>query len=387
MRIGYSHWNYISDIERDSPGGGNFYIGDLVGECSYRGHVVYALQPDRDSMRAKELGKPIYYGESFLPKTRECAHQYMKFDSGFPELDILLIEWRWQIPGRNTPEDRGRPEYTSDLERQRELLNHYRDTKTTIVLWDLDHKITLEDELAYPMAHIIETSVVPRSIRTARHRVHIPFDPQNMNDHTASKTDSDMLVAYIGNYYERDRSIDEHVKPCSTAFPGKVHFVGNWRKYPEVFGNIQSRWPNIQYHDRIAKDQFQDFYGKALTCPLIAKDTYYNRGFLTARYLEALYFRCLPVGFSEFYGIEYYLQPNLIVKSGKDYVNLIEGIQDLTPSEKEQIFQYQFNFLEPFKPSHFVDTLEELYGKEPKLIPGICKDRLELESELIGNIV
>lgn len=374
LRIGYSSWMYFSDIEKDTPGGANFYIADLILELNKRNHEVSFLQVDRDLLKANELRQSVYFGD-FLSLKRRTAYTSVTFDMGLPELDILILEWRWPILGRNTPEDRGVLGFTQDLDRQRELLEHYSKTNTTIIIWDQDHKVTSNDETEFPMAHVIETAVSPRALHTVRNRVHIPFDPINMLDLEAGPIDPEYLSVYVGNNYDRDTSIDKYINPIANSNPGKVHFVGNWRKYPEVFSKTQTRWPNIEYHDRISKDQFKDFYGKALTCPLIAKDTYYKSGFLTARFLEALYFRCVPVGFSCFTGIKHYLIPNLVVDTSDDYQNLITDLSALTDLERESIFQYQFSRLDPFKPSHFVDTIESLYGKLPQKVHPLFRDK------------
>jgi hypothetical protein len=83
-----------------------------------RGHRLVFLQAHRDLLEAGDDLGGVY-----------------TFDAGLPELDVLFLEWRWSILGRNTTPC-GTPGHTCDLHRQEELLDHYtvKHATPTIIL-------------------------------------------------------------------------------------------------------------------------------------------------------------------------------------------------------------------------------------------------------------
>ena len=80
MRIGYSQWGFLSDIEKDTPGGGNFYIPDLVLEMRKRKHEVIMLQPDRDKKRLPKFMRLFVH---YIPRriTKSKIANFMDFNS------------------------------------------------------------------------------------------------------------------------------------------------------------------------------------------------------------------------------------------------------------------------------------------------------------------
>jgi len=164
MRFGMSLWGFLADrkmkdgVEVSTPDGNVTYSWSILHEAQQRGWETYLLQEDRD----KEFVKSVYSFISFSPELRDDAYNNCHQTNGtdLPDLDVILIEWRWPIPGRNC-EIGDDQDFQPDLERQTEILEHYKNKKTRIVIWDLDHKLTLEDEVKWSPDAIFETSVNP----------------------------------------------------------------------------------------------------------------------------------------------------------------------------------------------------------------------------------
>jgi hypothetical protein len=97
FRIGYSFWGFLGPGIVDTPDGGRFWRRPIVDALIAAGHRLILLQANRDAAEAADD----------LPYT---------WDAAFPDLDVLLAEWRWPLPGRNTTPcgDRG---HTCDLHR------------------------------------------------------------------------------------------------------------------------------------------------------------------------------------------------------------------------------------------------------------------------------
>ena len=80
MRIGYSFWGFLGPGITDTPDGGRSHRRTLIDGADRRGHDIVFLQPDRDRAEA---------GTRRWPYTWDS--------SGFPDIDVLFLEWRWPI--------------------------------------------------------------------------------------------------------------------------------------------------------------------------------------------------------------------------------------------------------------------------------------------------
>ena len=147
MKLGISYWGFCESFESSreakTPDGHRYGRPIMVDSLLSRGHEVYALQQRRE----------------------QAPYGAMKYDSGFPELDVLFIEWRWK-----TYKNSGPNKFESDLDRQNELLSHYHG-KIPIVIWDCDYKLTAEDELAWPQAIVADPAFEPRLLTRKRERL------------------------------------------------------------------------------------------------------------------------------------------------------------------------------------------------------------------------
>lgn len=315
MRIGYSWWGFLADrkfspegVEVSTPDGNATYSWSIVYEAIRRGWTVVPLQEDRDSFGVENFGSRIFKAFSKEKRTEVYFHLQengwsKNSHNEFPELDILILEWRFPIPGRNTPDAVGQQWWQGDLQRQTELLNHYSNTSTKIFVWDLDHKLTIEDEKSFaPNVSVIETALIPLEQHLKRISVYPPFCGEELLQHETVKS-THVHMSYIGSRYERDIIIDEWIAPYANNHRGNVHFYGKWEPKDELY----QRWPGVVFHDRIGVTDFRNAYKTAACVPLLAKQSYRENGFMTPRPFEALLFGSIPIGLGGHLGVEEYV--------------------------------------------------------------------------------
>jgi len=365
MKIGYSYWGFLGDYKEDEKGNplstpdGNAAYGCYLISAMYKaGHEVAMLQEDRDWPTFKRRGK--YDFAAFSQDLRFSAYMKpLREPSGFPKIDALLLEWRFPIPGRNTPDAKGKPGYQPDLERQNELLEHYSG-KCPIIVWDLDYKITEEDEVRLQKlgcVGILETAVSPRKGLIPRYRVEPPVHTPDLLVRAPRPLNPNKKLVYVGSRYERDDIIDKWIKPVSDAFPQQVEFYGNWTAEYN-FAEVQAKWPNVKYCDRISMKDFDKAYGDASACPLLAKKSYLENGFITPRIWEAIIFGTIPVGLSEHNGIYEYLPADLVARDPDDMVRLVNLLSRMPKEERDQLIHAVVARIEFMDASNFVRVIE-----------------------------
>ena len=204
MRIGYSFYGYLADVKMDeyynevsTPDGCATYAWSIIKELQNRGHEVFRLMQNNDKYAIGELGEESF--SSFAKKERYLA--YTNLIKKVPrDLDLVLMEWRWPIPGRNTSKDRHLENYQLDLEIQEMLLEKY---KGKIIALDLDYKMTKKDISDSRIKKVFELGYKHIYEPKASH-IFIPFDFRLINSLKFNEPDIDLI--YIGNRYERDRN-------------------------------------------------------------------------------------------------------------------------------------------------------------------------------------
>lgn len=378
LRVGYSFWGFLGDNKYDThgnrvstPDGNATYSWSIIWEAMRRGYTVHAMQDDRDWTGWK-IDKEENFA-SFSKEKRTKMYLDLKHTFGsseiMPELDVLLVEWRFPIPGRNVdliaPGENGRPpqyfydpfKHQPDWHRQFQILNHYKETKTKIILWDLDHKLEAADESYWNPDAIFETSQTPRRLTMDRTRVEPPFHIPDLLQHPTLPSDPNRKLVYIGSRYERDDVITEWVKPTSNQYPNGVEFHGNWLK---TLDECKKLWPNVAYHDRCTTKDFRQIYGTAVACPLLAKKSYLETGFITPRPWEALLFGTLPVGLNSAKGIREYT--NFIAYDGEDMTTVVEHMSRMDVQHKDECRRELVQKLEFMDAKHFLDKMEAVLG-------------------------
>lgn len=386
LRVGYSFWGFLGDNKYDThgnrvstPDGNATYSWSIIWEAMRRGYTVHAMQDDRDWTGWK-IDKEENFA-SFSKEKRTKMYLDLKHTFGsseiMPELDVLLVEWRFPIPGRNCIADdpnavpgtgsahpggywipNDMTGLQPDLLRQNQILSYYKNyTKTKIIFWDLDHKLTARDEEGWKPDAVFETSVTPRKLIMERTRVEPPFHIPDLLQHPTLPSDPNRKLVYIGSRYERDDVITEWVKPTSNQYPNGVEFHGNWLK---TLDECKKLWPNVAYHDRCTTKDFRQIYGTAVACPLLAKKSYLETGFITPRPWEALLFGTLPVGLNSAKGIREYT--NFIAYDGEDMTTVVEHMSRMDVQHKDECRRELVEKLEFMDAKHFLDKMEAVLG-------------------------
>lgn len=363
--IGLSYFSYWGDQAKDPVCNDVIFHVDLVLELARRGYRVLSLQPDIDK------GNPVF--GDFLGDSRKEAWKINEFTPGTPQLDILFVQWRWKIPGRNWMEDGSKPPMMDYL-RQEEILNYYHDkTDTKIFILDTDFKLTEEDERRYFKATILDISNKSKKLWSDRKSVFWPFNtkrilerkhlvrfPLQSEGENAYSLDPSNLISYIGNDYERENQFAKYIYEISkTLPPWTVHVYGNWLKYPAKAATNLKKYEGVVFHPKVTRDNFEYIYSRTLCVPLLSKDDYAEHGQMAYRILEVMYNGSIPVGLKEFYGIEKYVIPELIVGSIKEFEFLIEKLITQTPEERLALWEKQAKHFS-YSAEEFVNVLERI---------------------------
>ena len=374
-KLGYSFFGFLSDYkikdgkEISAPDGNSTYSSYLIYELLKRNCEVWQLMPNRDVESVEKFGKDAF--KAFSQEKRwKVYNETKKFnilnDETYPELDVLLVEWRFEIPGRNCladgfifPIENGKfnvDDYQPDLYIQEKLLKHYKNTNTKIILWDLDYKLLEFEERLWTPGAIFETAFNPKHQYIHRTSVNAPCSFEDLIQFPISKWSADKELVYIGSRYERDDVIDEYIKPYSNERKCKVHFYGNWRDYPDKLAEAEQRWPWIVFNKRITTKDFRDVYKDAIAVPLLGKKEYFKHGFTTPRPAEAIMFGSIPIAFEEHYDPQCYLK--LKVKDSYELMKVVDELKD--DSFRSKMIWEQTNNLRLFDAKYFVNHIEDV---------------------------
>lgn len=362
MRLGYSYWGFLGDYKMDAdgnelstPDGNATYGWSIIHEAQRRGWLVFSLQEDRDIHAWRKMGPDLFGAFSKEKRTAAYNNMYKMDGTELPDLDVVLVEWRFPIPGRNTPDVKGQPGYQRDLECQERILYHYLNKGVPVILWDLDHKILPSDEAKWAPTAIFETSVTPRRQLIDRIRVEPPFVINDLMQHKTLSANPFNKLVYVGSRYERDDVITEYIKPASDKWPFHVRFYGNWLKTVE---ECRKLWPRVDYNDRITTRDFRKVYGEAVACPLLAKRSYIETGFITPRPWEALLFGTLPVGISQAKGIDQYCL--FTARDGEDMIQAVEHMKEIRYEDRHRLREEHCHRLLFMDVSNFVNEIEKV---------------------------
>jgi hypothetical protein len=269
VRIGYSFWGFLGPGVVDTPDGGRSHRAALIDGLLDRGRQVVFLQIDRD-----------------LTEAGTDLTGHYRWDGGLPDLDALMLEWRWPIQGRNTSPC-GRPGHTCDLHRQIELVTHYTSrVGVPTVVWDKDRQLPHDDPLrTWPNVAVCEPALQP-----SPGAVSLLFP---VADHILDAADPaalarlprELALAYVGNQYDRDAPFDGFFAPAAASVPHLV--AGKWTD--------TSRWPHVTFGGRVPFLAVEDIHRNALATVLLLPDRYATVGHMTQRLFEAVLAGCIPI--------------------------------------------------------------------------------------------
>ena len=359
MRIGYSFWGMLADQRMvdgklfAAPDGNAFYSWSIINEMRRRGHEVWLMMPNRDAEFVNTQDQVWDAFRSWGQESRFMAYQFpnkVDWNKGnFPDLDVLFMEWRWPIEGRNRPQDVGEG-FQPDLMYQNMLIDMYAVKPTKIIAWDLDCNLDLE--IQHGGIDWRFTNGINDPDWGFTTRIQNPFDFGIIDDFPIEKPHN--FMAYIGNRYRRDWAVDKYLAPISSVI--KICMHGSWLKYDD--GALE-KWPSLHFHDGADSGMFHSIYRNAAIVPLLLPEDYCERGIMTMRILEAIYFGSLPVGLREFKGIELYLPEELIVNSATEMLVVARKAFENPVWRENKIRQLRKN-LSFMDVSNFVNEIERV---------------------------
>lgn len=341
MIIGYSFWGFLGAGITDTPDGGRSHRRPLVDAIAARGHSVIFLQENRDRLEAGD----------------DLSGTYV-FDGGLPTLDLLFLEWRWPIPGRNTTRC-GIAGHTCDLHRQSELLEHYTiGCRTPTIIWDKDRQLAAD----HPWRHRRGVKVCEAALRPTPGAASLLFPVDDAlldtaDPHELAVRPRPLALAYVGNQHDRDPAFDTYLAPAVARVPHAV--AGKWTD--------TRRWPEVSFRGRIPFADVSTLYASALATVLLLPDRYARVGQMTQRIFEAVLAGCLPITPADIHAAYRFTPPRLHVRDGEETVALVNELRKLAGGpEHEQVLADCLRRLELFRLSRqmtaFDAILDELAG-------------------------
>ncbi|MET8540969.1 hypothetical protein ABZW03_09985 [Kitasatospora sp. NPDC004799] len=340
MRIGYSFWGFLGSGITDTPDGGRSHRRILLDGLTARGHDVILLQTDRD---LAEAGTDL------------TAHY--EWDGGLPEIDALLLEWRWPIPGRNTTPC-GSEGHTCDLHRQQELLDHYtHHYGIRTLLWDKDQQLPADDPLrAIGHVQVCEPALHPSP---GAESLLFPVDDDALDRaHPAALAAHGRVLplVYIGNQYDRDAAFDRYFAPAANRLAHRV--AGKWTD--------TARWPDVNFTGRIPFDEVARLYEASVTTVLLAPERYERSGQFTQRIFESVLAGCLPLVPATLRGADTVVPRELVVTSGHDVLATVTALARITGSQAHaDLIARCIDGLDRFRLTRKLRTLDRLLTGMP----------------------
>lgn len=345
MKVGFAFWGFVAPLNKNTvvntPDGERGNRVDFIEEMFKRGHDVWQLQKRRDEEE--------YPGLDYD-------------DSGFPDLDVLYVEWRWP-----TYKNSGINATEPDYHRQNALLDYYHAKGVPIIIHDGDLKMTPEEELRWPNAILSDACVNPR--HQTRKRITVPWC--NYMQRFEETCEYSYSYTYVGNNYERDKQfLKYYVQPSKKLRLRGVQTTvyGNWlQKSPERTdpGELIKIAKHIAFGGRLAYKDIFPVFSNSVAVTHITKDDYTPYGNITGRFFEAIksgvpalipneYRHARPVGLAD---------KSLLVKTSKDVVEKVKWLSKLSKADRAALVNEQEKALRTVidpRPEARVDLLERV---------------------------
>lgn len=345
MRVLYSFWGFITPLDKNSvvntPDGERGNRVDFVNELMKRGHVPVQLQKMRD--------------DEEYPGVEYSA-------TGFPEGDLLYVEWRWPT-WKNT----GLNASETDYKRQCEVLDYYHEQGIPIIIHDGDLKMTPDEEKKWPNAVLADACVAPQ--HQTRQRITIPWC--NYMKRYFDPVEYSYNYTYVGNNYEREEPFAEYYTGPSKKLRMlgiQTSIYGNWlqkspeRKDPKA---LITQNPHVAFGPRLSYKDIFKVLNESITVTHITKPAYTPYGNITGRFFEAIksnvpalvpieFQHAVPVGLSD---------ESLLVRSGDDVVRKTKWISSLNAQERKALVDAQEEALRTVvdpRPEWRADLLENI---------------------------
>jgi hypothetical protein len=340
MKIGYSFWGFLGAGVLDTPDGGRSHRRVLIDGLHSRGHDTVFLQPDRDYIEASVDLSDIY-----------------SWDVGLPEIDVLFLEWRWPIVGRNTTWC-GAAGHTCDLHRQQQLLDEYTHARGTVtIVWDKDRQLPPDD----PLRHTPNVVVCEAAVHPTPGAISLLFpvadEVLDAADPAALATrPRDLPLAYVGNQYDRDTAFGTFFAPAAAVHRHLV--AGKWTR--------TEAWPHVSFTGRVPFTEVEGIYGRTLATVMMLPERYAQTGQMTQRLFEAVLAGCLPLTPTNIRSAGLFTPAQLHVADGTAVTTMLTHLQDIAgTSEHAALIADCLRALDVFRASHQLDVLDNLLVKRP----------------------
>jgi hypothetical protein len=324
----------------DTPDGGRSHRRVLIDGLRSRGHDLVFLQGDRDHT---EAGLDL--------------SQTYTFDAGLPQLDVLFLEWRWPIPGRNTTRC-GTAGHTCDLHRQQQLLNHYTHARGTLtIVWDKDRQLPTGD----PLRTTGNVRVGEAALHPTPGAISLLFPVADTALATADPTalaaaPRQMPLAYVGNQYDRDTAFNTFFAPAAASHRHLV--AGKWTH--------TGAWPHVSFIGRVPFTQVTQIYRRSVATVLLLPDRYAQAGQMTQRLAEAVLAGCLPLTPASIRSADRFTPQQLHVTNGPDTTAMITRLTGIAgTSEHVTLITACLRALDLFRLSRQLDVLDTLMAGHP----------------------
>ncbi|GAB3832618.1 hypothetical protein GCM10027610_025070 [Dactylosporangium cerinum] len=306
MRIGYSMWGFLGNGILDTPDGARSFRRPLIDALIASGHQVVFLQANRDLIEAGEDLRDSY-----------------RWDDGLPDLDVLMLEWRWRLRGRNdTP--CGSAGHTCDLHRQRALLEHYtRSLGLATLIWDLDRQLDPRDTLRTRP----NVAVADFALRQVPGVITLPCPVPDVLLDTAdpltlAAEDRPTSLIYVGNQYDRDLAFSRYFAPAAVRVSHEV--AGKWAN--------TRQWPHVTFTGRCAYSDVAAKHRQALATMLLMPPRYAAVGAMSSRLFEAVTAGCLPLAPAELALAGVFVPAELRVASAAEVLERVELLRRIQGS-------------------------------------------------------
>ncbi|WP_030177308.1 hypothetical protein [Spirillospora albida] len=333
MKIGYSFWGFLGDGIIDTPDGGRSHRRTLIDALIADGHDIVFLQADRDQDEAATA----------LPYTWDS--------DGLPEIDALMLEWRWPIAGRNTTPCET-PGHTCDLHRQADLLSHYTRAGLPTILWDKDRQLAADDPLrSQPNVTVCEAALHPSpdAVSLLFPVADTALDHADPNELAAGERR--WLLTYVGNQYGRDDGFTTYFAPAADIHVDHL-VAGKWTD--------TKQWPHVRFIGRIAFAKVTELYGMSLSTILLLPERHLRSGQMTQRLFEAVLAGCLPLCPTEFRSAHRLIPEQLISSSGAEAATVIGDLAAAPHADRAELLAGCLDKLNLMRVSHQVTTINEV---------------------------
>lgn len=334
-RIGWSCWGFLGKGIVDTPDGGRSHRYPLINNLIKSNCSVIMLQKNRDLLEV---------GDDF-------TNENLTFSNGYPEIDVLFLEYRWPIEKRNVRISESNTNFTPDYQRQKKLISYYSNKQIPILVWDKDQKLKDDDSiLSNKNIVILEPSLFPAH---GRRQLLFPLSTDlieklRSNIPRYSKEERSIGLVYIGNQYERDDSFNEYINAPLGVISIKNEVYGNWTKYDDKYRENLEKYKNVTFKGRIGFDQIYNIYKKSFLTVLIAPQRYYDRGQFTQRLFEAISELCIPLTPSKYKGANQVIIDELLVENANDVVERIKYFDSMSNDRIVELLDKQIKKLSCF---------------------------------------